>query len=75
MDEEIDEAQAGFRPGTGTKNQNFNLKIIVEKNRKYGNNIYLCFIDYSIRLFTWSLIYGLLWNTMKIIGFSEHRIN
>ena len=47
MDEEINEVQAGFRPGTGTRNQSFNLKMVIEKNREYGNNLLLCFIDYS----------------------------
>ena len=47
MDEEINEIQAGFRSGAGTRNQTLNLKLIIEKNREYFRHIFLCFIDYS----------------------------
>ena len=47
MDKEINETQAGFRMGTGTRNQILNLKLTIEKIREYGRDIYLCFIDYS----------------------------
>ena len=33
MEEEINETQAGFRTGAGTRNQILNLKLIIEKNR------------------------------------------
>ena len=46
IDEDVDEVQASFRPGTGTRNQILNLKMIIEKNREYGKNVFLCFIDY-----------------------------
>ena len=45
MHEEINEAQAGFRSGIGTRNEILNLKMIIEKNREYGKNNFLCFID------------------------------
>ena len=38
--------QAGFRPGTGTRSHILNLKLIIEENREYGKNVFLCFIDY-----------------------------
>ena len=40
MDEEINEVQAGFKPRTGKRNQIFNLKMVIEKNREYGNNLF-----------------------------------
>ena len=43
----IKETQAGFRSGTGTRNQVLILKFIFEKNREYSRNIFLCFTDYS----------------------------
>ena len=33
MDEKINETQADFRMGAGTRNQILNLKLIIEKNR------------------------------------------
>ena len=47
IDEEINETQAGFRTGNGTRNQILKLMLIIEKNREYGRDIFLCFIDYS----------------------------
>ena len=44
IDEEVDEVQAGFRPGTGTCNQIQILKMIIEKNREYEKNIFLCLL-------------------------------
>ena len=73
MDEEINETQAGFRTGTGTKNQILNLKLIIEKNREYGRDIYLCFIDYSNAFDMVS--HKLLWITMERMGFSSHIID
>ena len=46
MDEEINELQAGFRPGKGTRNQILNLKMVIEKNREHENSLVLFFIDY-----------------------------
>ena len=73
MDEEINETQAGFRMGTGTRNQILNLELIIEKNREYGRDIYLCFIDYS-KAFD-MVSHELLWMTMERMGFSSHIID
>ena len=40
LKEEISEEQAGFRSGMGTRDQILNLKMVIEKNREYGKNIY-----------------------------------
>ena len=75
MDEETTETQAGFRTGTGTRNQSLNLKLIIEKNREYCRDIYLCFccVDYS-KAFD-MVSHELLWITMERMGFSSHIID
>ena len=73
MDVEINETRAGFRSGTGTRNQILNLKLIIEKNREFGNDIFLCFIDYS-KAFD-MVSHEILWITMKRMGFSLHIID
>ena len=40
LKEEICEEQAGFGSGMGTRDQILNLKMVIEKNREYGKNIY-----------------------------------
>ena len=72
MDEEINEVQAGFRPGTRTRNQLFNLKMVIEKNREYRNNLFLCFIDYSK---AFDMVYhNVLWSVMANMGHPTHII-
>ena len=39
--------QAGFRKGTGTREQTANICCITEKAREFQKNIYFCFIDYA----------------------------
>ena len=41
MVEEVNEMKADFRPETETRNQILNLKMIIEKNREYGKNVFL----------------------------------
>ena len=68
----IAEEQAGFKEGTGTRNQILNLKMITEKNREYLKDLYLCFINYS-KAFD-MVIHEDLWSNMKNMGFPEHII-
>ena len=44
---EIPDVQAGFRKGRGTRDQNANIRWIIEKARELQKNIYFCFIDYA----------------------------
>ena len=44
---ESPDVQAGFRKGTGTKDQIANIRWIIEKAREFQKNIYFCFIDYA----------------------------
>ena len=57
----------------GTRDQILNLKIVIEKDRECGNNIYLCFIDYR-KAFD-MVSHELLWKVMLEMGFSIHIVD
>ena len=44
---EIPDVQDGFRKGIGTRDQNANIRWIIEKASECQKNIYFCFIDYA----------------------------
>ena len=44
---ELSDVQAGFRKGTGTRDQIANIRWIIQKAREFQKNIYLCFNDYT----------------------------
>ena len=43
----LPDVQAGFRKGTGARDQIANICWILEKARQFQKNIYFCFIDYA----------------------------
>ena len=45
MNWELPNVQAGFRKGTGTRDQTANTRCIIEKAKEFQKNIYFCFID------------------------------
>ena len=45
--QELSDAQAGFRKGRRTREQIANIPWIIEKAREFQKNIYFCFIDYT----------------------------
>ena len=47
VNRELPDVQAGFRKGRGTRDQNANIRWIIEKAREFQKNIYFCFIDYA----------------------------
>ena len=47
LDEEINQTQAGFRQNHGTRDQIFNLRMLIEKCQEANINVHMCFIDYS----------------------------
>ena len=47
MNQELPDAQAGFRKGRGTRDQIASFHWTVEKSRKFQKNIYFCFTDYA----------------------------
>ena len=44
---EFPDVQAGFRKGTGTRDQIANICWIIEKAIEFRKNIYFCYIDYT----------------------------
>ena len=44
---ELQDVQAGFKKGRGTRDQIANAHWITEKAREFQTNIYFCFIDYA----------------------------
>ena len=47
MNQELPDAQAGFRKGRRTRDQIANICWITEKPMEFQKNIHLCFIDYA----------------------------
>ena len=59
---ELPDVQAGFRKGSGTRDQIANICWIIEKAREFQKNIYFFFIDYAKALTVWITINcGKLW--------------
>ena len=47
INRELPDVQAGFRKGTGTRDQIANIHSIIKKAREFQKNIYFCFINYT----------------------------
>ena len=47
MNSELPDVQAGFRKGSGTRDQIANICWIIEKAREFQKNIYFCFVEYA----------------------------
>ena len=43
----LSDVQDEFQRGRGTRNKIANIHWIIEKEREFQKNIYLCFIDYA----------------------------
>ena len=70
MDREMPLEEEGFRKGRGTRDQIAYLRWIMEKSHKYGNALYMCFIDYK-KVFD-CVNHSPLWNTLRMMGIPEH---
>ena len=55
MNCELPDVQAGFRKGSGTRDQIANICWIIKKAKEFQKNIYFCFIDYA-KAFVWITI-------------------
>ena len=56
VNHELQNVQAGFRKGRGTRDQIANIRWIMGKAREFQKNIYFCFIDYA-KDFVWITIH------------------
>ena len=64
--QELPDVQAGFRKGSGTRDQIANIHWILKKAREFQKNIYLCFIDY-VKAFDY-VDHDKLWKALKRDG-------
>ena len=46
LNQELADVQAGFRKGTGTRDQTVSIPWIIKKAREFLKNLLYCFIDY-----------------------------
>ena len=70
MNHELPDVQAGFRKGSGTRDQIANICWIMEKAREFHKNIYFCFIDYA-KAFD-CVDHNKLWKIPQEMGIPDH---
>ena len=70
MNHELQDAQAGFREGRGTRDQIANIRCIIKKAREFQKTIYFCFIDYA-KAFD-SVDHNTLWKILQDMGLPDH---
>ena len=66
INRELRDVQAGFRKGTGTRDQIANICWIIKKPRDFQKRIYFCFTDYS-KAFD-CVDHNKLWKILKEMG-------
>ena len=69
VNHEIPDVQAGFRKGTGTRDQIANIRWNMEKAREFQKNIDFCFIDYA-KAFD-CVDHNKLWKILREVGLSD----
>ena len=72
MNCELSDVQAGFRKGTGTRDQIANIHWIMKKAREFQKNIYFCFID-DAKAFDY-VGHNKLWKILKEMEIPDHLI-
>ena len=70
MNREIPDVQAGFRKGTGTRDQIADICWIMEKAREFQKNIYFCVMDYA-KAFD-CVDHNKPWKILKELGIPDH---
>ena len=70
MNWELPDVQAGFRKGSGTRDQIANMCWIIEKAREFQKSIYFWFIDYA-KVFDW-VYHKKLWKILQEMGIPDH---
>ena len=71
MNRELQDVQAGFRKGRGTRDQIANILGIIKKAREFQKNIYFCFIDCA-KAFD-CVDHNKLWKILKEMGLPDHQ--
>ena len=69
VNRELSDVKAGFRKGRGTRDQIANIRMIIEKARKF-QNIYFCFIEHT-KAFD-CVDHNKLWKILKEMGILDH---
>ena len=72
MNRTVQDVQAGFRKGRGTRDQIANIRWIIEKAREFQKNIYFCFIDYANAFDC--VDHNKLWKLLKEMDIPDHLI-
>ena len=70
VNHELQDVQAGFRKGRGTRDQIANIRWIMGKAREFQKNIYFCFLDYA-KAFD-CVDHNKLWKILKEMGIPDH---
>ena len=60
----------GFRKGRGTRDQIANIHWIIEKEKEFQKNIYVCFFDYA-KAFD-CVDHSKLWKILQEMGITDH---
>ena len=70
MNCELPDVQAGFRKGSGTRDQIANIHWIIENAREFQKTISFCFIDYAK---TFDCVdHNKLWEIVQEMGIPDH---
>src|ERR1700733_13050358 len=72
IERELPMNQAGFRKRRGTRDHIANLRWIMERQREFGQEVHLCFIDYN-KAFD-CINHALMWKTLSEMGIPMHLI-
>ena len=70
VNQEVPDVQAGFRKHREARDQIANIHWIIEKSRKFQENIYFCSIDYA-KAFN-CVDHNKLWKILKEMGIPNH---
>jgi hypothetical protein len=72
LERELPQNQAGFRRGRGTRDQIANIRWLMERQKEFGQDVHMCFIDYS-KAFD-CIDHEALWCALQRMGVPEHLI-
>ena len=70
VNQKLPDVQAGFRKGSGTRDQIDNICWIIGKAREFQKTIYFCFIDYTKA--SDFVDHNQLWKILQEMGIPEH---